>query len=101
MAATLIRQSLSRVVRSVSNRHRPDGRPNVLIFTAPRSGLTWLMELIASQPGFKHCNEPLDLRHPDVVRGLGIREWNDLYSRSRDEHALRILEISRWAAFEA
>ncbi|MEM9173612.1 MAG: hypothetical protein AAGC67_00110 [Myxococcota bacterium] len=55
-----------------------------MIFTTPRSGSTWLMELVTSQPGFKHCNEPLNLRHPDVRRGIGLGDWPALYSREAD-----------------
>jgi hypothetical protein len=53
---------IKHLLKSVSNFHRPSARPNVFIFSTPRSGSTWLMELIWSQPGFKHCNEPLNLR---------------------------------------
>jgi hypothetical protein len=40
------------------------------------------MELIWSQPGFKCCDEPLNLRAPFVQRYLGIAEWQDLYSHN-------------------
>jgi len=38
------------------------------------------MELIWSQPGFKHCNEPLNIRNAYVQKYLGISDWQDLYS---------------------
>ena len=76
-------------MRRFSNVHTPSGAPNVLIFTTPRSGSTWLMELVTSQPGFKHCNEPLNLRHPDVRRGLGIDSWETLYARRSDARVTR------------
>lgn len=65
------------VIKSVSNIHRPNGEPNVFLFSTPRSGSTWLMELIGSQPGFKSCNEPLNLRKPLIREYLGISEWQD------------------------
>lgn len=72
-------RSLKRAVKAISNVHRPDGRPNVFLFSTPRSGSTWLMELIWSQPGFKYCNQPLSLFNPLVRRHLGIDRWEALY----------------------
>jgi len=74
-----IRGSASLVLRSLSNWHRPGDLPNVFIFTTPRSGSTWLMELIQSQPGFKCCSEPLNLRVSGISRRLGVEDWNELY----------------------
>lgn len=68
------------LVKSLANRHRPGPRPNVFVMTSPRSGSTWLMELIWSQPGFKCCDEPLNLRHPSVRRATGIRSWQEMDS---------------------
>jgi hypothetical protein len=65
-------------IKSISNIHRPNGEPNVFLFSTPRSGSTWLMELIWSQPGFKCCNEPLNLRKPLIRHHLGISEWQGL-----------------------
>jgi Sulfotransferase domain len=73
--------SMRRLVKSISNVHRPDGSPNVLLFSTPRSGSTWLMELIWTQPRFKFCNQPLSLLNPEVRRHLGLRDWPDLYSQ--------------------
>lgn len=66
-------------ITSVLPVHRPDGSPNVFLFSSPRSGSTWLMELIWSQPGFKACNEPLNIRVPEVRAHLGIDSWERLY----------------------
>lgn len=73
-------KSIKRGLKAASNVHRPDGRPNVLLYSTPRSGSTWLMELIWSQPGFKTCNQPLYLEHPAVRSHLGIDDWEELYS---------------------
>lgn len=70
------------VIKSATNIHRPAGRPDVFLCSTPRSGSTWLMELIWSQADFKACNEPLDVRNPLVRRYLGIADWTDLYNRS-------------------
>ena len=74
-----MREWMSLALRSVSNRHRPGTRPNVFVFTTPRSGSTWLMELIQTQPRFKQCSEPLNLRVPGIARRLGISDWEALY----------------------
>lgn|GEM_PF-719928 len=80
--------ALMRIGRPLLNVHRPGSLPNVFVFSLPRSGSTWLMELVWSQPGFKHCNEPTDLRHPLVRKHLGINEWHDLY-QATDRDQLR------------
>jgi hypothetical protein len=76
-----------RWVSRVSNVHRPNGSPDVFIFAAPRGGSTWLMELIITQPGFKPCNEPFNLRDPRVRAELaarGVHDWPDLYNREKE-----------------
>jgi hypothetical protein len=72
-------RGLKRAVKSMSNVHRPDGRANVLLFSTPRSGSTWVMELIWTQPGFKYCNQPLSLFNPLVRKHLGTDRWESLY----------------------
>ena len=69
-------------IKEFTNLHRPDGRPDVFLFGTPRGGTTWLMELIATEPGFKCCDEPLDLRNLAVKKklsSLGITEWEQFY----------------------
>ncbi len=83
--------AVKRAVKAASNVHRPDGRPNVLLYSTPRSGSTWLMELIWSQPSFKTCNQPLYLENPVVRRHLGIDEWEELYSLAATEKLRRYL----------
>lgn len=83
------RNPLERTIKSLSNIHRSGNEPNVFLFSTPRSGSTWLMELIWTQPGFKHCNEPLNLRNPLVVKELGIAKWEDL---GNEHTALPFLE---------
>jgi Sulfotransferase domain len=80
--------AVKRLVKSVSNVHRPDGRANVLLFSTPRSGSTWLMELIWTQPGFKYCNQPLSLINAQVRLELGLNGWGELY----DERSVPTLE---------
>jgi hypothetical protein len=77
--------ALVQATRPFVNIHRPGELPNVFVASLPRSGSTWLMELIWSQPGFKHCNEPTDLRNPSVRKHLGIAEWEQLYDDEAGE----------------
>jgi hypothetical protein len=46
-------------IKRYSSIHIQAEKPNVFIFSTARSGSTWLMEIIASQPGVKFINEPL------------------------------------------
>jgi sulfotransferase family protein len=85
-------KSVKRGLKAASNVHRPDGRPNVLLYSTPRSGSTWLMELIWSQPGFKTCNQPFYLEHPAVRRHLGIDDWNELYGAGATDTLRSYLE---------
>jgi hypothetical protein len=86
------RRRFTELVRAGSSVHRPNGRPNVFVFTTPRSGSTWLMELLADQPGFKSCSEPDDLRNPSVRRHLGISDWTTLYNLDSERLLRRYFE---------
>lgn len=46
----------------------------------PRSGSTWLMEMLSNQPKMISCNEPFDLRNYFNHRILKTNDWNDLYT---------------------
>lgn len=60
---------LKLLVKSWANIHRRGARPDIFLFATPRSGSTWLMEIIASQPGFKYYDEPLNPRRENVQFG--------------------------------
>jgi hypothetical protein len=79
-----ITETLKQAVKVSTNIHRADGRPNVFLFSTPRSGSTWLMELIWSQPGFKYCNEPLNLRQPLVRQYLGMSDWREVCNQDAE-----------------
>lgn len=87
-----LRRAAGEWVRSLSSIHRPDGRPDVCLFTTPRSGSTWLMELLASQPGFKAVSEPFDLRSPSVRKHLGISDWAQLYALDSEPLVRRYMD---------
>jgi len=87
-----LRRRTTELIRSYSSFHRPDGRPDVFVFTTPRSGSTWLMELLSSQPGFKSVSEPFNLRNPSVRRHLGISDWVSLYNSDSEPLVRRYVE---------
>jgi len=62
------------------NRHKASNRPNVLIFSLPRSGSTWLQELVWSQPEFKYVNEPLNLKGAWLQKKSDIYGFKELYT---------------------
>jgi len=70
------------------NYHKPESLPNVLLFSMPRSGSTWLMELVWSQPGFKSINEPLNLKGSWLQKKSNIKGFKELY---RDQTKAKVL----------
>lgn len=62
-----LQQHLKLAVKAVSNIHRPGGKRDIFLFATPRGGSTWLMEIIASQPGIKFFDEPLSPRRGNVA----------------------------------
>ena len=62
------------------NRHKQSEQKNILIFSTPRSGSTWLQELIWTQPEFKYVNEPLNLKGAWLQNKSGINGFEDLYT---------------------
>lgn len=62
------REPLRRLLTSASI-HRPDGQPDIVIFSARRSGSTWLMEMLGAAPGIRVVNEPFI---PEMVKRAGL-----------------------------
>ena len=69
---------LKSAIKHNSTFHKPGKEKNIFLFSMPRSGTTWLMEIIATQPGFKIVNEPFNLRKEVVRDNLGLEEWESL-----------------------
>lgn len=73
-------EKLKQFIAEYANVHTPSAKDkNVIIISTPRSGSTWLMELIATQPGFKKIREPFNFRKEPVAKHLGITSWDKLY----------------------
>ncbi|MFD1316096.1 sulfotransferase domain-containing protein [Namhaeicola litoreus] len=68
-----------RFINKFSNIHLPSNKKNIFIFSMPRSGSTWLQELIWTQKGIKYCNEPLNIRDKKIRELSGITSWEELY----------------------
>lgn len=68
-------------LRNYTNWHQPGKQRNAFIFSIPRSGSTWLQELIWTQPGFKYCNEPLNIKGPFLQEKSKIRSFAELYQQ--------------------
>ena len=58
-------------------RHNQGNKPNAFVFSTPRSGSTWLMEMILTQPGFRYCDEPFNIRTYAVRKWLGSSQWQE------------------------
>jgi len=65
-------------IRKFSNIHI-QGKENILLFSTPRSGSTWLLEMIAGQPRIKTVREPLNIRLDHIREMLGFNSWEEIY----------------------
>lgn len=59
----------------LSNFHFQGKEPDIFVFATPRSGSTFLMELLQSQPGMKLFNEIFSMNRPAIRRELGASSW--------------------------
>ncbi len=81
---------------AVSNVHRQGDRPDIFIFATPRSGSTFLMELLGAQPGVKIHDEPLTVNYPESRRELGVDTWEELtVMPDREAHYFRFFDRLR------
>ena len=71
---------LKLLIKKWSTFHRASGEKNIFLFSTPRSGSTWLAEMVATQPRFKFVNEPFNIRMPYVRENLGINNWDEYYN---------------------
>jgi hypothetical protein len=69
--------TLSYLKGLVSNVHLQGEKPDVFLFSTPRSGSTFLMEVLNAQPGVKIFDEPLTVNKEEVRRELGVRTWEE------------------------
>lgn len=71
----------SHIIGRLSNFHTRGPKPDIFIFATPRSGSTFIMELLDAQPRVKVFNEPLNIRMPVIRAELGAMTWRDVLVR--------------------
>jgi len=76
------------ILKSVSNVHRQGPLPNIFLFATPRGGSTWVMEILASQPGVKYYDEPFNIRRANVIRTGLFPTWDTLMPEGGDGTAV-------------
>lgn len=87
----LLLTRLRTLTKNLLNNHRPGGCDNAIILSTPRSGSTWLTELVLSDKRFKICDEPFNVRDLEVQKYLGISSWDELYSNHFRVNAMEYL----------
>jgi len=71
-------EAIKDIVRSVCSWHKQGAQPNIALFATPRGGSTWVMEILAAQPGMKFVDEPLNIRRENVQRTGVFAGWDEL-----------------------
>ncbi len=80
-----IREQIKYLPARIFNFHSKSNKKDIFIFSSPRSGSTWLMELIASQKNIKYVDEPLHInRHKSYLTNIEP-SWSFIYSDSNRE----------------
>jgi hypothetical protein len=59
------------------NVHRPSGERPIFLFSAPRSGSTYLLELLSLESGMKVYDEPESIHNISAQKELGVNNWRD------------------------
>ena len=75
-------------IKAVSNLHRQGDLPNVFLFATARGGSTWVMEILASQPGMKFYDEPFNIRRDNVSQTGLFPTWDTLMPDTGDADAI-------------
>ncbi len=75
---------LKHALRSFSNIHRQGEQRNIMLFATARGGSTWVMELLASQPGVKFYDEPFNIRRENVARTGLFPDWASVMPDTND-----------------
>lgn len=71
-------------LKAVSNVHSQGPKPNIFLFATARGGSTWVMEILASQPGMKYYDEPFNIRRDNVQRTGLFPDWESLMPDTGD-----------------
>jgi len=76
------------LVKSFSNFHSQGDKPNILLVATPRGGSTWVMEIIASQPGMKYYDEPFSVRRENVQKVGLFHDWEDFQPEKKQDDTI-------------
>lgn len=69
---------LKNLIKAITIFHLKEKEKDILLFSTPRSGSTWLLELIISHSKGKSIGEPFNLRRPLVQKYLKASNWEYL-----------------------
>lgn len=74
------------ILTTLLNFHRQGDKKDIILLSSPRSGSTWLMNIIYTQPRMKIIDEPLDKNILDYHKLLPVRtRWNYINLTEREE----------------
>lgn len=73
-----LKTKLGYLLRAGLNFHRPGGEKDIFLFATARGGSTWMMEILASQPGMKFYDEPLNIRRSNVQHTGLFKDWREI-----------------------
>lgn len=88
----MLKERIDNLIRKYSTFHFEGGNRNIIIFSTPRSGSTWLAELLATNKKIKLVREPLNIRKPAVMADLGISDWKHLEARENQQRIINYLK---------
>lgn len=88
-----LKEHLALLLRSLANIHSRGPENDIFLFATARGGSTWMMEILASQPGFKFYDEPFNVRRPNVQYAGVVREWREIMPEAgREADLIRFLQ---------
>ena len=86
-------QTFRYLLRSLASQHVQGRKKNILLKATARGGSTWVMEMIASQPGFRFYDEPFNIRRDNVKKVGLFHAWEELQPDACDnEKVIGFLE---------
>lgn len=90
---TIFRDYIGLLPRAYGNIHVRKNHKDIFLFATARGGSTWMMEILASQAGFKYYDEPFNIRRPAVQFAGLLHEWREIMpDAGRDDDLIRFLQ---------
>ncbi|VAW73269.1 hypothetical protein MNBD_GAMMA15-653 [hydrothermal vent metagenome] len=81
-------RSFKYLLRSLASQHVQGPKKNILLKATARGGSTWVMEMIASQPGFRFYDEPFNIRRDNVRKAGLFHAWEELQPDACDNEKI-------------